>query len=363
MVGVTISFLLVDSIGAPTDAFDVTTGERVSGSVSAITNAQGEFSVYLWPNGRGNKTTKYTCSSGLNIPAFSSQVPAGAGSLSWLNFKTNGIILTPAQVTVLDAHIADSNIHLSPTQLGLKADKANFDAHIADVDGHQLPAQLNLKSNKATPVFTGNLIMEKTVGIGVKLGNITANSYGWNDLIGTLVHGKGGPVPVLSPVIGGLVREYAYITGDQGGNAHHIKHDHAPNTDTFIHIHWMHNGTAISGELKVTFNVTYAKGHNQAAFHAEKVITLTIPTPDVATIPRYRHMISEIQLSSMTPTVNQLDSALLEPDGEILSQLTVTTAPTIPDSSRVNSVFIFHMDIHYQTTGLATANKAPNFYA
>lgn len=338
LTGKSISFTLVDSTGAVTDAFDVITGERVIGEVSTVTDINGIFTINLWPNDRGDKVTKYVCSiAKKDILDFASQVPSGAGVLSWLNFRTNGIILTPAQVTTLDAHIADSNIHLNPTQLNLKADKAS-------------------------PVFSGNMVMGKTPGIGVKLGDINTNSYGWNDLISVLSHQKGGVAPVLSPVIGGQVKEYAYISGDQGGNAYHIKHDYAPNTDMFVHIHWMHNGTAISGNLVVTYNFTYAKGHQQAIFTVEKVLTHTIPTPNIITIPRYQHMLSEIQLSSMTPNANQLNSALLEPDGEILMNITVTTAPTTTESSRANSVFIFHADLHYQSTGLTTINKVPNFY-
>lgn len=339
LTGVSISFTLVDSSGGVTDAFDVITGERVVGVVNTITDINGIFTINLWPNDRGDKVTKYICSiARKDILNFASQVPSGAGVLSWLNFRTNGIILTPAQVTTLDAHIADSNIHLSPIQLDLKADKAS-------------------------PVFTGNLVMAKAPGTGVKLGNIVTNSYGWNDLIGILSHNKGGTAPILSPVIGGQVQEFAYTSGEQGGNAYHIKHDHAPNTDMFIHLHWMHNGTAISGNLVVDYYFTYAKSHQQAIFTAEKNLTITIPTPNITSIPRYQHMLSEIQLSSMTPNANQLDSALLEPDGEILMHMTVTTAPTTTGSSRLNSVFIFHVDIHYQSTGLTTINKAPNFYA
>lgn len=371
MTNVKVSFSLVDSSSRDTDAFDITSSERVAGTVSATTNSFGEFTLSLWPNDRGDKTTKYLCRAE-GLPVFVSQIPSGAGTLSWYNFKHNGAILTPDTLLALDIHIADALLHLTSAQNtlldGISPDISSAEINMLDGATSNIQAQINaipninLKANVANPVFTGNVVTEKTAGIGMKLGTAVTNSFGWNDLIGILSHAKGGVSPVLSPVIGGQIQEYAYAVGEQGGNAYHIKHDHLPNSDTFIHIHWLHNGTAISGNLVVTFYVTYAKSHNQAAFTAEKVITLTVPTPDILTIPQYRHMLSEIQLSSLTPTANQLDSALLEPDGEILLHMNITTAPTTVGASRLNSIFILHADIHYQTTGVATINRTPNFY-
>lgn len=110
-----ISFTLVDSIGNPTDAFDVVDQARVSGSITTITDQYGVFSVSLWPNDRGDKTTKYVCS----VPGcvdFSAQVPSGSIPLSWFNFKHSGAVLTAAEVSVLNSHLADTLLHLTPAQ-------------------------------------------------------------------------------------------------------------------------------------------------------------------------------------------------------------------------------------------------------
>ena len=79
--------------------------------------------------------------------------------------------------------------------------------------------------------------------------------------------------------------------------------------------------------------------------------------------PRYRHRIDEIQLSSKTPTAEQLNTADLEIDGLIIGSLTMGI-PTNSFSGGTpdEAVYIFTIDLHYQSTGIGTKNKAPNFY-
>lgn len=115
LANVRVSFTLVNPIGQPTDAFDITTNERVTGETIIMTDAFGEFTVNLCPNDRGDKTTKYVCRCDAT-PDFSSQVPSGVGPLSWYAFKTAGAILTVAEVSLLDQHIANALLHLSPQQ-------------------------------------------------------------------------------------------------------------------------------------------------------------------------------------------------------------------------------------------------------
>ena len=153
----------------------------------------------------------------------------------------------------------------------------------------------------------------------------------------------------------------AFGTSDVMEIVFHVPHDYVPGTDMYIHVHWLHNGTAISGSLVVDMVHTYAKGHNQQIFPAEKTVTLTVSTPDIATIPRYVHRTDEIQLSSNGGSGTLMDSAQLEVDGIIMVHLALTTKPTITGGTSAD-VFIPSVDIHYQTTGVNTKQKAPNFY-
>jgi hypothetical protein len=107
--------------------------------------------------------------------------------------------------------------------------------------------------------------------------------------------------------------------------------------------------------------VTYAKGHNQANFSTEINPTITVSTPDIATIPRYRHRVDEIQLSAASPSASQLNSSLIEVDGLLLVHFDVTTIPTITGGSP-NEPTILTIDLHYQSTGIGTKQKAPPFW-
>ncbi len=214
----------------------------------------------------------------------------------------------------------------------------------------------------ANVVLGENLVMPKTSGFGVKVDQVTP-TFGFNDIIGFVRPDiTGVNAPTLAAWRGGSIREFFFNTNDKFDISYHFQHDLAPSTDIFLHVHWGHNGTAISGQLVLTCALTYAKGHNQTIFPAEITTTITVPTPDIVTIPRWVHRIDEIQISSSTPDSTHLDRALLEPDGILLCSMTATTIPTITGSASLNRPAIFTLDLHYQTTSLGTKNKTPNFY-
>ncbi len=98
---VDITFTLVTDSGRPTDAWDATTNERVAGSKTATTDASGLFSVGLWPNSRGNITTKYLCHVDYpGVRDFYAAMPAGESTLSWADFMASGVALAAAAQTV-----------------------------------------------------------------------------------------------------------------------------------------------------------------------------------------------------------------------------------------------------------------------
>lgn len=201
----------------------------------------------------------------------------------------------------------------------------------------------------------------KDTGKGIRV-DTTTPTFGWHDIIGLLLPDQqGANAPTLAAFIGGNVRRFAFSATDKADCEFHIPHDYAAGTDLYIHAHWSHNGTAISGNLVLSFSSTYAKGHNQAAFGAEKTVTLTYATVDIATTPRYQHRIDEVQLSTSGGSATLLDTDLLEPDGVIGVNLTATTIPTITGGAP-NEPFIFFVDVHYQSTGIPTKQRAPDFY-
>ena len=142
--------------------------------------------------------------------------------------------------------------------------------------------------------FINNIILSKSQGKGLLI-DPDSPSYSWKDLIGEFLPDlSGAGSPLLTEFRGGQVRYYSYNVNDRFDVKFHIPHDWAVGTDMFLHIHWSHNGTAISGSLGIDFYWTYAKGHNQAIFTVEKTLSISYDTVNIATTPRWVHRIDEI---------------------------------------------------------------------
>jgi len=208
----------------------------------------------------------------------------------------------------------------------------------------------------AKAIDTVNFLPAKGYGIEINSG------WAWHDLIGELAaRATGGTAPSLGAWRGGIAQVPFWDATDIATLSFHIPHDYVPGSDLHLHLHWGHNGTAISGSLVVTFGVTYAKGHNVAAFPAETTASITVATPDIATIPRWSHRLNEIQISSSTPNANQINSSLIEPDGILMVGMQMTTIPTITGGAPNAPAAIF-CDVHYQSTGIGTVSRAPYFW-
>ena len=206
------------------------------------------------------------------------------------------------------------------------------------------------------------VVRPKTKGWGTKV-DTASPTYPWRDLEGRIEPRASAPNAATLEIHRGNIREWAFAVGDVSDNRFHIPHDYVPGSDLYIHVHWSHIGTAISGSIVFTFYHTYAKGHQQAAFPAEKTLTVSLSTPDIATIPQYRHMITEVKLSGTTPLASEMDSDDVEVDGLILVNMAVTTVPTITGSlGNINRPFIHAIDLHYQSTEIGTKGKAPDFW-
>ena len=207
-----------------------------------------------------------------------------------------------------------------------------------------------------------NLTLSKSPSAGIKIDTNTP-TYGWRDIIGDITPDDAGAgSAVLDIWRGGSYRAYFYAANDRIDMIYHIPHDYVAGTDLFLHLHWGHHGTAISGQLVVTMGMTYAKGHNQANFPAEKAPVLTVSTPDIATVPQYRHRIDEIQISTTGGSATLINTADLEPDGLILTSAIVTTIPTITGGAERDLPAFFTLDVHYQSTNIGTKQRTPDFY-
>ena len=128
LVGTSIVFWLADSSGRQTDAWDATTKERVGGDpITVVTDAQGEFSVDLWPNSRGNRPTRYKCrvqSDGFR--EFAGVVDDVVGDLLWVDFMLSGGTLAAQDISAISAAIASHVATPDPhTQYAKESDLGN----------------------------------------------------------------------------------------------------------------------------------------------------------------------------------------------------------------------------------------------
>lgn len=207
---------------------------------------------------------------------------------------------------------------------------------------------------------SSNLIVPKTSGVGIQVDTATP-TFGWRDIIGDInPKSSGVGAPTRTTYNGGTLSGMAFIANDVTELVYHIPHDYVPGTDLYFHVHWSHNGTTITGNAVFDLFYSYSKGHNQADFPAEKDLTITYATVDIATTPRYRHRVDEVAMTAANATATLTANSLIEVDGLVICTLKLTTLPTIGGGGKL---FVHTCDVHYQSSNMATKGKAPNFYA
>lgn len=210
----------------------------------------------------------------------------------------------------------------------------------------------------ATKITTPYTVYEKTPGNGIKV-DTAVPTYPWADLLGPITaRGVGATDPAWNVYIGGI-RQYQFTVNDEVWLDFHLPHDYLPGSDIYIHAHWSHASALVTGGSTTWgFETISAKGHQQQAFQA----SITATVAQAANTTRYMHMIAEIQLSATSPTVNQIANSTLEPDSVIKVRCFLSANAITVSSGLTPEPFLHFCDIHYQSTGIGTKQKAPNFY-
>lgn len=213
-----------------------------------------------------------------------------------------------------------------------------------------------------TEVISSNLIVSNTEGFGIKV-NVENPNFPWHDIIGKIdpkFSGAGAPLRKLYKDTN--IFDYAFSENDVVDFVFHLPHDYLPNSNLYLHVHWSHNGTSISGNAEFSFYHSYSKGHNQEEFSVERSMVLLVPTPDIATIPQYRHRVDEGQIAAPTANSQCMPTANIEPDGLIIGALKLTERPTIGGVPSPD-LFIHTVDVHYQSTNMGTQSRSPDFWS
>lgn len=207
----------------------------------------------------------------------------------------------------------------------------------------------------------------KTKGTGFKV-DTTTPTFPWHDLLGAVsIRGVGASDPSYNVYQGGI-RGYQFDPSEECFIEFHIPHDYVPASHVYLHFHWSLNGTTTTGSAAGTVTggtvtwgaeVSYAKGHNQAAFSSP--VTTTVASGTTAST-LYQHYITEVQLSATTPSGSQIDSDDLEVDGVILVRVYLSSNDITVSSGSVPDPFLHYVDLHYQSTGIGTKAKVPDFW-
>ena len=157
------------------------------------------------------------------------------------------------------------------------------------------------------------LTINKAKGNGIRI-DTAAPTFGWRDLLGPVrKRGVGATDPTDSVYRGGI-KAFQFEVNDEVWNDYHIPHDYVPGTDIFMHCHWSHILTTVTGgTVDWSYEIIYSKGHNQGAFPAP----VTTVVQGTVSTTQYQHIITEVQLSAGSPSASQIDSDDLEPDGVI----------------------------------------------
>lgn len=174
---------------------------------------------------------------------------------------------------------------------------------------------------------------------------------GWRDMISEINPRGGGTAPSLN-----LYRDGIYLfefSADQLNDVFanfHIDHDYKIGSMLYPHLHFTTTSTA-SGVVRLGFEYTVAKGHQQMKFPATTTLYLNVTVPANSD---HLHFVAEVPEGGGIPGTN------VEVDAVILMRIfrdAANVADTFP-----GTIFAILADCHYECDRYATPNRAPNFY-
>jgi hypothetical protein len=205
----------------------------------------------------------------------------------------------------------------------------------------------------------GNVILPKTTNVGIKV-DTTTPTFGFHDLLGNVASRNPGASKPTHTTYRGTLQHFQFSAGDEEFYTFHLPHDYVPGTDIYIHFHWSHTGTLVTGgTLTFDYEVAYAKGYDQAPFSAPFTGSVVSGT---ASTTQYQHMITEVKLSDPSPSATELDTDDLEVDGIIEVRIELAANNMTVSGGAVPDPFIHEVDIHYQSTSMPTKDKNYPFY-
>lgn len=209
--------------------------------------------------------------------------------------------------------------------------------------------------------FENDVVLPKESGRGLKVGDYPSQgTYGWRDITAPItVRGVRATDPTWAQIGSSDFYAYQFAVADYVWQPFHIPHDIVPGSAFHFHAHWLSDGTSTNA-VTWEFKYAYAKGFNQQPFdvalsNSPLTNSGVVTASEAASGTAHQHMVTE------TDAVTIPD--LTEPDGIIYVRLGRVNNATSPIANNTDGIFLLTADIHYQSTNMATKQKAPNFYA
>lgn len=203
-----------------------------------------------------------------------------------------------------------------------------------------------------------NLMVPSDTTKGLKVDSTGTPSFGWHDIHGVPLFDSSDPETPTLATYRGTVKQVQFAEGNQLAINMHMPHDYLMGSDVYVHVHWSHNSTIVTGgSVTWAFETMFSKGFDQEGFGAPKTVSIV----SSASTTQYQHMVHETALSITGGSGTQLDSDDLEVDGVFITRLYLDSNDITTSGGTVNP-FVHFVDIHYQSTGVPTKNKAPTFW-
>lgn len=223
---------------------------------------------------------------------------------------------------------------------------------------------MTVKWNSEKAFFGDSVVVPNDSGSGLQLGRIydSVAAFGWRDITSDIsVRGVVATDPTFTQVGSTAFRFYRFAVDKLVWMNFHIPHDYLPGSPIHFHAHWFVDDSASPASGAVTWQWTYAyaKGFNQEAFDFALAnspqTTASVVTATQDTGAPFQHMVCETDAVTIP--------GLTEPDGMVCVQLKRISNGTSPLNELSSAPFLITSDIHYQSTNMATKQKAPDFYA
>lgn len=220
--------------------------------------------------------------------------------------------------------------------------------------------RINDFTETTNPESASELLVESVAGITLKskLSNLLKRLFSFDDVYDdylasglNMTVAGGNSSPTFKSLQNGIYG-FAFVNSPQiqeGFFSIHTLHDMKPNTNMTFHIHWTHNTSVPSGNMKWNIEYSLAKGYGQGTFSTTQTLS-TIQTAGA----QYTHHITNDDDMTIVSTGGEV-----EPDSILLCRIYRNSSDA--QDTFNGDAFLLNMDIHYVRSRTGTTERNAPF--